>query len=121
MDKHISFFVKTSFLQLREFHHIRSFILKSTAVYKCLYTFHVDYYNSLFMVFQSILFTAYKKFTNAFIHSTLIIIIAFLWSSKVFSSLLTKSTKLCCCLHCYTYLSFVTYYSNSQTFLLVTY
>ena len=49
MDKHISSVVKTCFLQLREFHHIQSFISKSVAVILADAFIHssINYCNSL--------------------------------------------------------------------------
>ena len=50
MEKHISSVVKTCFLQLREFRHIRSFIPKSAAIIFANAFIHsrIDYCNSLF-------------------------------------------------------------------------
>ena len=49
-NKHISYVVKTCFLQLREFRHIRSFVPKPAAITFVNALIHspIDYYNSLF-------------------------------------------------------------------------
>ena len=92
MDKHISSVVKTCFHQLREFRHIRSFIPKSAAIIFANVFIHsrIDYCNSLFY--------GLPKYS---IHR------------------LQKNTKLSCSYY-YSYLSFITYHSNSQIFILAT-
>ena len=84
MDKHISAIVKICFFQFRDFHRIRPLISKTDAITLAnafVYS-HLDYCNSLFMVFLNTLFTAYKKqnttarivtYTSRFTHITPII------------------------------------------------
>ena len=64
MDKHISSVVKTCFHQLRELHHIRSFIPKSAAIIFANAFIHsrIDIVIVFFMVCQSTQLIAYKKY-----------------------------------------------------------
>ena len=67
MDKHISSVIKTYFLQLSEFCHVRSFIPKSAAI-----TFanafihsHIDYYSSLLYDLPKYLLHCLQKVQNS--------------------------------------------------------
>ena len=50
LDKHVSYIVKSCFLQLHDFRRIRSFISKTAAIAlaNVLVHFHLDFFNSLF-------------------------------------------------------------------------
>ena len=67
MDKHISSVVKTCFHQLREFHHIRSFIPKSAAIIFANAFIHsrIDYCNSLFFGLPKYSINRLQKIQNS--------------------------------------------------------
>ena len=102
MDKHISSVVKTCFLQLLEFHHIRSFIPKFAIITfaNALYIPASIIVIAFYMVFQSILFIACKKYKTlllVLLHVPLIRHILLLFSSLYIGYLLnTVNFKLCC-------------------------
>ena len=67
MDKHISSVVKTCFHQLREFHHIRSFMPKAAAIIFANAFIHsrIDYCNSLFYGLSKYSINRLQKIQNS--------------------------------------------------------
>ena len=67
MDKHVSSVIKTCFLQLNEFHHIRSFITNLLLLHLQipLYIPALIIVIGFYMVFQSILFIVLQKVQNS--------------------------------------------------------
>ena len=67
MDRHVSSVVKTCFLQLCEFHHIRSFIPKSAAITFANAFIHsrIDYCNSLSYGFPKYSLHCLQKVQNS--------------------------------------------------------